>query len=104
MVDYNFKPWLIEINTNPCLELSCPLLERIVPHMLENALRIGLDPIFPPSDIVPHNYKYTIAENAVLYNKFELIFDEDRDGGSIKREYEKSASSSEVMMSLMGIQ
>ena len=44
--------------------------------MLENALRIGLDPIFPPTDSVPHNYKYTIAENAAIYNKFELIFDE----------------------------
>lgn len=26
MLDWNLKPWLIEINTNPCLELSCPLL------------------------------------------------------------------------------
>ena len=39
MVDYSFNPWLIEINTNPCLELSCPLLERIIPHMVENAFR-----------------------------------------------------------------
>lgn len=26
MIDEDFKPWLIEINTNPCLELSCSLL------------------------------------------------------------------------------
>lgn len=39
MIDWHFNPWLIEINTNPCLELSCPLLERILPHMVENALR-----------------------------------------------------------------
>ena len=26
MIDNNYKPWLIEINTNPCLEVSCPVL------------------------------------------------------------------------------
>lgn len=34
MIDSNFKPWLIEINTNPCLELSCPILERLIPSMV----------------------------------------------------------------------
>ena len=26
MIDSNFKPWLIQINTNPCLEVNCPVL------------------------------------------------------------------------------
>lgn len=34
MIDDNFKIWLIEVNTNPCLELSCPLLSRLIPGML----------------------------------------------------------------------
>ena len=34
MIDENFKVWLIEANTNPCLELSSPLLGRIIPGML----------------------------------------------------------------------
>jgi hypothetical protein len=34
MLDSKMKPWLIEINTNPCLELGCPLLERTIPNML----------------------------------------------------------------------
>ena len=34
MVDEDFKPWLIEINTNPCLEISSPVLERLIPHMI----------------------------------------------------------------------
>jgi tubulin polyglutamylase TTLL1 len=34
MIDEDFHPWLIEINTNPCLELSCPLLGRIIPGMV----------------------------------------------------------------------
>lgn len=39
MIDENIKVWLIEINTNPCLELSSPLLGKIIPNMLENAFR-----------------------------------------------------------------
>jgi hypothetical protein len=39
MIDENFKVWLIEANTNPCLELSSPLLGRIIPGMLENAFK-----------------------------------------------------------------
>ena len=46
MIDENFKPWLLEVNTNPCLELSAPHLARIIPSMLENAFRIALDPVF----------------------------------------------------------
>jgi hypothetical protein len=39
MIDENFKVWLIEANTNPCLELACPLLGRLIPGMLENAFK-----------------------------------------------------------------
>ena len=31
MIDEDFHPWLIEINNNPCLETSCPLLADIIP-------------------------------------------------------------------------
>ena len=48
MIDENYKVWLIEVNTNPCFELSCPLLAKIIPTMLDNAFRICIDPLFPP--------------------------------------------------------
>lgn len=60
MVDENFKPWLIEVNTNPCLELSSSVLERLIPYVVENVLRIGLDSQFPPPDNFGNNYKYNI--------------------------------------------
>lgn len=34
MIDEDYKVWLIEINTNPCLELSCGILDRLIPHLL----------------------------------------------------------------------
>ena len=51
MIDEEFKPWLIEINTNPCLEIAnSPILTRIIPTMLENAFRLSIDLIFPPPE------------------------------------------------------
>ena len=48
MIDEEFRPWLIEINTNPCLELCCPLLQRIIPSVVENTFKLCIDPLFPP--------------------------------------------------------
>jgi hypothetical protein len=70
MIDNEFKPWLIEINTNPCLEMNCPVLNRIVPSLVENAFRIGLDSIIPPPLNYSSTHKYSIPENALHYNKF----------------------------------
>lgn len=39
MIDDNFDPWLIEINTNPAITVVCPLAERIFPTLLENVFR-----------------------------------------------------------------
>lgn len=34
MIDEAYNVWLIECNSNPCLELSCPLLGKIIPKMV----------------------------------------------------------------------
>ena len=49
IIDSQFKPYLIEVNTNPCLELCSPVLERLIPRMMENMFRLCLDPVFRPS-------------------------------------------------------
>jgi tubulin monoglycylase TTLL3/8 len=46
MIDENFKVYLIEANTNPCLEICCPLLARIIPELLDNTFRIAVDPLY----------------------------------------------------------
>jgi hypothetical protein len=48
MIDSDFVPWLIEINTNPCLELTNALQTRIIPQVVDEALRLTLDVIYPP--------------------------------------------------------
>jgi len=39
MIDTQFKVYLIEVNSNPCFETSSTLVARIIPNMIENALR-----------------------------------------------------------------
>ena len=46
LIDCFGKVWLIECNTNPCLELSSKLLERLIPQMIDQVLGLTIDKIF----------------------------------------------------------
>ena len=46
MIDESFRVYLIEVNTNPCLEISCPLLARIIPEVVDNTFTLAMDPLF----------------------------------------------------------
>jgi tubulin--tyrosine ligase len=61
------QPFLLEVNTNPSLEVSCNLLSRIIPELLENTFRLVLDVLFP-GKVVPG-----WAQNFILQNKFSLL-------------------------------
>ena len=69
MIDSEFKPWLIEVNTNPCLELASLALRILIPGMLENALKLVVDSLFPAPGVQHHQ--------VIQLNKFELIFHQD---------------------------
>ncbi|CAD8203545.1 unnamed protein product [Paramecium octaurelia] len=90
MIDSQFKPYLIEINTNPCLETSSPVLQRIIPQMVENAMRLSIDTIIPPPDatVWPPCKKHLIFyDNLLENNKFQLIFDEREDSEELIKLY-----------------
>ena len=90
MIDENFKVYLIEVNTNPCLELSSPLLARLIPSMLENAIRLAVDPVFPP----PENFsqRKNVVHELCPENKFQLIFDERIDGPELNEIFREKAN------------
>ena len=46
IIDSEFKPWIIEVNTNPCIEESSPLLKQLIPRMLDDAFKLTIDVIF----------------------------------------------------------
>ena len=44
MLDEDFKVYLIEVNTNPCLDTPCLLLKRLIPQMLDQTMKLAVDP------------------------------------------------------------
>ena len=64
MIDDEFNVYLIEVNTNPCLETESTLLSRIIPALIDNTLKIVLDPLFPNRQ----------KKNKFGENKFELVY------------------------------
>ena len=46
MFDFELNPFLIEINTNPGLEISSPLIEKLIPRMIDDAFRLTIDDYF----------------------------------------------------------
>ena len=68
LVDCHGKPWLIEANTNPSLDVSCSLLSRVLPELLDNTFRLVCDVFFPPKKAPEY------AQHFLQNNKFSLIY------------------------------
>lgn len=51
ILDVDFNMWLIEVNTNPCIEESSNLLKMYLPRMIEDMLQLTVDVLFPKSSI-----------------------------------------------------
>ena len=79
MMDSDFNVFLIEINTNPGLEISSPWIQIIVPRMLDDALRLTVDKVFEPVYDFNKNHKEKLKEeDKIIYeknkNKIEVDF------------------------------
>ena len=90
MIDENLKVWLIEVNTNPDITTNTPVCHRVIPPMIENTLRIALDPLFPcPTNWSPAR-RHLAPDNILETNKYELVFDENQDGPELIVMYKDS--------------
>lgn len=58
MIDSEFRVYLIEANTNPCLEASSPLLGRLIPAMVDNALKYSY---------ILHSHTHMILRYAISF-------------------------------------
>jgi hypothetical protein len=38
MIDENFQVWLIEVNSNPSLTVVCPLIGKLMNHLIDNVI------------------------------------------------------------------
>ena len=46
IIDNEYNPWLLEINNNPGLSISSPVIEKLIPRMMDDAFRLTIDKIF----------------------------------------------------------
>ncbi|CAI2373825.1 unnamed protein product [Moneuplotes crassus] len=47
IMDSDFNLWLIEVNTNPCLEESSEMLKHYLRRMINDMIKLEIDPKFP---------------------------------------------------------
>ena len=84
MIDNEFKLQLIEINTNPDISLCCQTLSKIIPLVLENVIKLTLDPLFPPPSS-NHQRRCQFNQNSIENNKFILLYDSNQDYQQIQK-------------------
>lgn len=73
MLDHNHQPWLIEVNTNPCLEETSQLLKTYLPRMLDDAFKLTVDVVFPrarPESIMGESNS---TQATITLNPFPII-------------------------------
>ena len=78
MFDFELNPFLIEINTNPGLEISSPLIQKLVPRMIDDAFRLTIDEYFETKyskDRLDENGNYISPFPVEGYNNNENLFE-----------------------------
>jgi len=62
IIDTDYNVWLIEVNTNPCLEESSFLLKSLLPRMIDDAFKLTLDKYFVrPKEYERSKIRYPVA-------------------------------------------
>ena len=74
ILDEKYKPYLLEINVNPGLEISSPLISKLVPRMVDDALKLTIDKKYykdKEESSLYHVDGYDDMEN--MWEKFTVI-------------------------------
>ena len=74
LLDEDFRIWLIEINTNPFLGTPNKYREELVPKLMDDLLKLVVDPILKPRIVTPD-----------VENGFELIYKEGNQPINMRR-------------------
>ena len=78
ILDNDFKLWILEINNNPGLGISSPLIQKLVPRMLDDAFRLTIDKIFNTrysSECIDENGNYKSKYKLDGFRDDEIIFE-----------------------------
>ena len=110
MLDCNFEPFLIEVNSNPGYEESSPLIKMLVPRMLDDALRLTLDKEFGTiydfsgnekhsfDNIIPYQSPFHVEGFSDSENLFKYICDLNESDDNYYDYYRNCAINSKLFL------
>ena len=78
IIDNEFQPWILEINNNPGLVISSPVIQKIIPRMLDDAFRLTIDKVFETKydkECIDEKGKYKSKFKLDGYNDEENVFE-----------------------------
>ena len=77
IIDENYQPYLLEINQNPGLEISSPLIDQLLPRMVDDALKLTIDKEFTRSNKYsnePSNFHVEGYDDKInMWEKYSII-------------------------------
>ena len=77
ILDENYKPYLLEINTNPGLEISSPLINQLLPRMIDDAFKLTIDDDFSVSShFIKQESKFPVdyhSNDENLWDKYTIL-------------------------------
>ena len=73
MLDEEYNPYLLEINTNPGYEESSPLIKMLVPRLIDDALRLTIDKAFERNDKNKNVSKFSVEGYSDEENMWQKI-------------------------------
>lgn len=73
ILDAEYNTWLIEANTNPCLEESSQILKMLLPRMLNDAFKLTIDLIYKPDKKHPFEQPYSVKNYSDNVNMWEKL-------------------------------
>lgn len=101
MVDNDLTVWLIECNTNPCLDESNTLLRDLLPRMIDDLFRLTIDKEFPGQNTEKLRLLMNLKENNfqrtfMSYGKNLSFFNRKPQSHSIERNGDEHFNPTEV--------
>ena len=76
ILDTNYVPYLLEINTNPGLEISSPLISKLIPRMIDDCFRLTIDKVFErdgEEDLYKNKSPFSVEDYKDDENMWEKI-------------------------------
>ena len=77
ILDENYRPYLLEINSNPGLEISSPLINQLLPRMIDDAFKLTIDEQFSESsEFINKESKFPVdyhMNNENMWEKYNIL-------------------------------